>query len=85
MNENANNRNILGYILFALDKKDEGLKIFTENTKKYPDNWNVWDSLAEGYTKLGDKKNAAKYYNKALKMAPDDQKQRISNILKELK
>ena len=68
-----------------MDKQQEGLKIFKENTEKYPQNWNIWDSLGEGYAKMNDKKNAIKNYQKALEMAPDGQKQRIRNILEELK
>jgi tetratricopeptide (TPR) repeat protein len=85
INENANNRNILGYILFAQYKLQEGLKVFKENSEKYPENWNVWDSLGEGYTKTNEKKNAIKSYEKALKMAPEGQKQRISKALEDLK
>jgi tetratricopeptide (TPR) repeat protein len=85
MNENANNRNILGYILFAQEKQQEGIKVFQENAKKYPDNWNIWDSLAEGYAKVGDNKNAIKNYEKALKMAPAGQQQRITKTLEDLK
>jgi tetratricopeptide (TPR) repeat protein len=85
MNENANNRNILGYLLFARGTPQEGLKIFQENAKKYSDNWNIWDSLAEGYVKVGDKMNAIKNYEKALKMAPEGQQPRIKKILEDLK
>lgn len=84
MNENANNRNIYGYVLMAQDKNDEAMKVFKENVKKYPDNWNIHDSLGEAYKNTGDKKNAIKSYKKAHSMAPDNQKPRIEKVLEEL-
>jgi len=84
MNENETNRNIYGYILLAAGKNDEALKVFKENVKKYPDSWNVKDSLGEAYKTLGDKKNAKKYYEAALKSAPENQKDRIKKALSDL-
>ncbi|MEJ2543839.1 MAG: DUF2911 domain-containing protein [Calditrichaceae bacterium] len=84
MNENETNRNMYGYILLAAGKNDEALKVFKENVKKYPDSWNIKDSLGEAYKKLGDKKNAKRYYEEALKIAPDNQKDRIKKMLSEL-
>ena len=84
MNENETNRNIYGYVLLAAGKNDEALKIFKENLDKYPDSWNVKDSLGEAYKTLGDNKNAKKYYQAALKNAPESQKDRIKKILAEL-
>ncbi|NIS49150.1 MAG: DUF2911 domain-containing protein [candidate division Zixibacteria bacterium] len=84
MNENANNRNLLGYILMAQDKKDDALQVFQENVEKYPDNWNVHDSMGEAYGKYGQKKKAIQYYKKALSLAPQNQKSRIEGILQKL-
>jgi len=84
MNENETNRNMYGYILLAEGKNDEALKVFKENVKKYPDSWNIKDSLGEAYKTLGDKKNAKKYYEEALKIAPDNQKDRIKKALSDL-
>lgn len=84
MNENANNRNLLGYILMAQNKTDEALKVFRENIKKYPDNWNVFDSLGENLAKVGKTKEAVKYYKLALKKASGQQKKRIEGILEKL-
>ena len=47
--------------LFAyevLEKKDTAgaIRVFTLNTQLFPTSANVWDSLAEGYMKAGDRK-----------------------------
>lgn len=81
MQENAANRNLLGYIYMAQKRTDEALKLFKENVEKYPDDWNVNDSLGEVYLNLGEKDQAKKWYKKALKMAPAGQHQRIQDIL----
>lgn len=85
MNENATNRNTLGYLLMAMNKKDDSIKVFRENIKKYPTNWNVFDSLGENLVKIGQKKEGIKYYKLALKKSPSDrQKKRIEGVLKKL-
>jgi tetratricopeptide (TPR) repeat protein len=84
INKNYTNRNTLGYILMAAGKKDEALKVFRENVKEFPNDWNVLDSLGENLVKTGNKKEGIKYYKKAHKMAPAQQKKRIEGILKKL-
>ena len=73
--------NTYGYQLMGLGKQDRALDIFLQNTKEHKESWNVWDSLAECYLNMGDKKKAQKYYTKAHDLAPDQQKQRIEGIL----
>ncbi len=77
--------NTLGYQLMGMGKIDEALNVFEKNTKDYPDSWNVWDSLAEGLLTKGDKVQSKKFYEKALSMAPDNQKDRIKGILANIK
>jgi tetratricopeptide (TPR) repeat protein len=84
INENEQNRNLLGYIHMAQGNLEEALAVFKENVKKSTDSWNVYDSLAECYQKQDKKKEAIKYYKIALKKAPANQKKRIEGILKEL-
>jgi hypothetical protein len=51
----------------------------------YPESWNVYDSLGEGYAANGESKLAIEYYKKAFDMVTDDtNKNRITNILKGL-
>jgi hypothetical protein len=54
-------------------KTAEAIAIFQKNVKLNPNSWNVYDSLAEAYGKIGDTKNALKLYQKALGMARDEQ------------
>ncbi|MCB0430096.1 MAG: DUF2911 domain-containing protein [Flavobacteriales bacterium] len=76
--------NQYGNQLMGLKKFDDAITVFAMNTKKHPESWNVWDSLADGYDNKGDKANAIKYYKKAHDMAPDNQKPRIKSILDRL-
>ena len=77
--------NTLGYQLMGIGKTDEALKVFEKNTVDHPDSWNVWDSLAEGNLTKGDKVKSKQLYEKALGMAPDNQKDRIKGILANIK
>jgi tetratricopeptide (TPR) repeat protein len=85
LNENAGNLNLWGYLLMSQKKNDEALSIFKNNVEKYPDNWNVYDSLGEAYNNFGNKNESIKYYKLALDIAPENQKQRIEDILKSIK
>jgi len=85
MNKTAQNQNILAYVLMAQNKTDEALKLFHQNIKDYPDDWNALDSLGENLIKAGNKKEGIKYYKLALKKAPDSQKKRIQGVLDNLK
>ena len=77
--------NTLGYQLMGMGKTDEALKVFEKNTVDHPDSWNAWDSLAEGLLTKGDKVKSKELYEKALGMAPDNQKDRIKGILANIK
>ena len=76
--------NNLGYQLLGGGKIDDAVEVFKKNTELFPNSWNVWDSLAEGYMNKGEKDLAVQYYKKALGMAPQDQHQRINNMLNQL-
>jgi tetratricopeptide (TPR) repeat protein len=77
--------NLYGYQLVAQKKMDDAIAIFQKNVKDHPGSWNTYDSLAEAYATKGDKKLATDYYSKALAMAPDSQKKRISDAIAKLK
>ncbi len=77
--------NIQGYGLLGEGKVDEAIAVFRKNAADHPASWNVWDSLGEGLEKKGDRAGAAENYRKALSMAPEDQKKRITDILARLK
>jgi len=76
--------NTYGYQLMGEGKSKEATEIFQLNVKRYPDSWNVYDSLGEALLNAGDKKGASSNYKTALAKAPDNQKQRIEDILKKL-
>lgn len=46
--------------------------IFELGAQMYPNEWNIHDSLAEGYHKNGQKELAIKHYNKSLQLNPDN-------------
>ncbi len=79
-----NDINLYGYTLINLGRLDEALTIFQYNVDKNPDSWNVYDSYAEAFMLKGDKEKAKMYYKKAMEKSPQDQKERISNIISEM-
>jgi len=74
-----NEINTLGYKYLSNQQYDETLTVFKINTKKNPESWNVWDSLAETYMEMGDRENAIKYYKKSLEL-----NQKNNNAIKRL-
>jgi tetratricopeptide (TPR) repeat protein len=84
-NATENNINTLGYQFLFAGKIDKAVEIFKKNVELYPDSWNVYDSLGECYAAAGDEGQAHKYYTIALEKAPDNQKQRITGVLDNLK
>ncbi|MFK8162829.1 MAG: serine hydrolase [Lewinella sp.] len=65
--------NSIGYAVARDGRVEDAIKIFQLNTEEYPDAWNVWDSLGEGYEMAGDHKKALKYYTRSVKINPDNQ------------
>jgi glyoxylase-like metal-dependent hydrolase (beta-lactamase superfamily II) len=64
--------NRLGYRFIAEDRIDEAIAVFKLNVEIFPDSWNVYDSLGEGYMIKGDRPSAIKYYKKSLELNPDN-------------
>ncbi len=61
---------VVGYMLLKENKVDEAIKVFMENAESFPDEFSVYDSLAEAYAVRGDRTNAIQYYKRSLKMEP---------------
>lgn len=78
---NESEVNTYGYQLLGAKKLDEAIEVFKWNVNQYPQSWNVYDSLGEAYQIKGYKTLAKEYYGKALNMAPENQKQRINQML----
>ena len=70
LTENEMNR--LGYQLLRLKRIKDAIAVFTQNTVDFPQAYNTWDSLAEGYMIDGDKESAIKYYKKSLELNADN-------------
>lgn len=64
--------NRLGYQLINQNNLKGAIEIFKMNVELYPEAWNVYDSLGEGYMLLGEKELAIKYYKKSLEINPDN-------------
>jgi pentatricopeptide repeat protein len=56
--------------------------LFELNTQQHPESWNVWDSLAEGYARSGNREKAIELYEKSLQLNPqnDDARTKISEL-----
>lgn len=81
---NETQLNAYGYQLLGQKKMKEALDIFKMNADKNPESWNALDSYAEGLEQSGEKKDALKYYKKALSNAPENQKKRLQDKINEL-
>ncbi len=67
-------------------KYEEAIGVFKLNVKLFPNSWNVYDSLAEAYMKIGNRELAIKTYKKSLALNPqNDNAREMLNILREKK
>lgn len=75
-----------GRSLLAAGKNQKALEIFKLNQQKFPkEKFTTSVGLARGYTAVGDKKNAIKYWEIALKNLPADQQPAKEIYVAELK
>ena len=66
-------------------KKQEALKVFQLNAKRYPNQWPVHVGLMRGYAATGDKKKALEEAKLALPQAPDaGNKKNLEGLIKQL-
>ncbi|HSI70329.1 MAG TPA: serine hydrolase [Gillisia sp.] len=74
--------NQIGYQLLQNGKTKEAIEVFKINVEEFPDSWNTYDSLGEGYMKDGQKENAIANYQKSIEMNPDNEngKQMLEKI-----
>lgn len=71
--------------LMTEGKKDEAVRVFQFNAKRFPNEWPVHVGLMRGYAALGDKKKAAAEAKLALAQAPDDaNKKNLERLIKQL-
>ncbi|MGH7493079.1 MAG: serine hydrolase [bacterium] len=62
--------NGLGYELLSQKKYADAIAVFRLNVELYPEAWNTYDSLGEGYMMNGDKGLAIENYKKSLALNP---------------
>lgn len=62
--------NALGYKVIEHGKLDFAIALFKLNAERFPQSANVWDSLAEGYMKAGQRDLAIANYEKSLALDP---------------
>lgn len=62
--------NGFGYELLDAEELDQAIQVFSLNTRLFPKEANVFDSLAEAYLRKGDRESAVQYYRKALDIDP---------------
>ena len=66
-------------------KKEEALKVFQLNAKRYPNKWPVHVGLMRGYAATGDRKKALEEAKLAIAQAPDEpNKKNLQNLIKQL-
>lgn len=65
--------NSIGYNFLRENRFQDAIAVFKLNVEEYPDAWNVYDSLAEGYELSGDKAKAVKFYKKSVELNPENQ------------
>jgi len=62
--------NSLGYRFLRQKNYDAAIAVFGLNVEFYPDSWNVYDSLGEGYMNQGDRERAIENYQRSLQLNP---------------
>lgn len=67
-----NELNMLGYQLLARDRVDDAIAVFELNVEAYPEAFNTYDSLAEGYMTAGRTAAAIANYERSLELNPDN-------------
>lgn len=70
--ENPATLNEIGYSLLEKNSIADAITIFSYNTRLFPKDGNVFDSLGEAYYKKGDKKNALLNYKRSVQLSPDN-------------
>jgi hypothetical protein len=67
-----NQINSLGYEYLYGGQINDAISLFKLNVDVFPQSWNVYDSLGEGYMKNVQYELAIEYYNKSLEINPDN-------------
>ncbi len=65
--------NRIGYELLQNGKTKEAIEVFKINVAEFPDSWNTYDSLGEGYMEDGQREKAIANYEKSIEMNPQNE------------
>jgi len=65
--------NDLGYELMNSSRVAKAIEVLKLNVEVFSESANAYDSLAEAYLNIGDKKNAVANYKKSLELDPDNE------------
>jgi tetratricopeptide (TPR) repeat protein len=65
--------NEFGYELMNSSRFADAIEVLKLNVEVFPESANAFDSLAEAYLNIGDKKNAVANYKKSLELNPDNE------------
>lgn len=65
-----NEFNLLGYRLLGQDRVEEAIAVFELNLERYPESWNVYDSLGEALAARGDIERALELYRRSVELNP---------------
>jgi glyoxylase-like metal-dependent hydrolase (beta-lactamase superfamily II) len=64
--------NLLGYRLLGQNRVDDAIAIFELNVERFPESWNVYDSLGEAHATKGNTARAIELYRRSLELNPDN-------------
>lgn len=83
---NMNEMHMYARSLVTLKKPKEAMEVFQVNYKKNPAQFTTLVGLTRGYSAMGDFKNALKYAEQALPLAPDTvNKNSVASMIEKLK
>jgi hypothetical protein len=74
-----------GRTLIAAGNKEQAMRVFQFNAKRFPNQWPVHVGLMRGYAAMGDKKKALEEGKLALAQAPDEgNRKNLQGLVKQL-
>ena len=72
---------IFSYSLLASNQIEPALETMKLEVQEYPDFWNAYDTLAEIYAAIGEKRLAIENYERSIDLNPDN-RNAIENVKK---
>jgi len=80
--ENSEVLNRMGYIMLRSgEDKAWTVEVFQMNSRLFPEDANVWDSLGDGYLAAGKKADAIAAFSKAVKLGNQNTSQKLNQLL----